>query len=368
MVFVSRPDRLSVDAFSDINLKYVAHSGLYSRFTNTLLQPIVNVKGIQLLRTNFVNSALQLNDHIGQLFFLYYRYNDATASGIALANIHCVRLHTSIFVPYTGYTAYVRNKYFTSVTDLVSALNTAASTGGDSATYNPTWVANDITFAYDTTTRKITFTGNTSTNYYSPVAFDDPNVALFFANNATYTPKMNTFNSSNNYATATTQPWLNGNLMNPRLGFAMAYNNRGLWFGANSVVGCASATQVPQVNGNGTESDSYPILIGAQNLNVYCSILGSSGQSSAGRKNLLACIPLEYEPLNVCSYTLTSVEGRELSVAGEIYELSFDFTDDFGNPFYFYPNMNTQLEMNIFYEPPCDGDHKEYYPSKKMFL
>jgi len=368
MVFTYHPDRLSADAFSDANLKNINRSGLYSRFTNTLLQPITNVKGIQLLRANFVNSALQLNDHNGQLFFLYYRYTDATSAGIALANMHCVRLHTSTFVPYTGYTAYTRNKYFNSVTELVSALNTAAATGGDSATYNPTWIANDVTFAYDTTTRKITLTGNTATNYYSPVAFDDPNVALFFANNVAYTPKMNAFNSSNTYATATTQPWINPDLMNPRLGFALAYNNRGLWFGTNSIVGCASSTQVPQVNGTGIEADSYPILIGAQNLNVYCSILGSSGQSSAGRKNLLACIPLEYEPLNVSSYTLTSVEGRELSIAGEIYELSFDFTDDFGNPFYFYPNMNTQLEMNIFYDKPSVGEYKEYHPEKKMFL
>jgi hypothetical protein len=258
---------------------------------------------------------------------------------------------------------YTKNKYFNSVTELVAALNTAASTGGDSATYNPTWVANDVTFAYDTTTRKITLTGNTSTNYYSPVAFDDPNVALFFANNATYTPKMNAFNSSNNYATATTQPWINGDLMNPRLGFGMAYNNRGFWFGANSIVGCASSTQVPQVNGTGIEADSYPILIGAQNLNVYCSIVGAGGQSSSGRKNLLACIPLEYEPLNVSSYTLTSVEGHVLKVAGEVYELSFDFTDDFGNPFYFYPNMNMQLEMNIFYDLPAKTDNGTYYPS-----
>lgn len=367
MVFTYHPDRLSADAFSDTNLKTINRSGLYSRFTNTLLQPITNVKGLQLLRANFVNSALQLNDNNGQLFFLYYRYSDGTSSGIALTNMHCVRLHTSNFVPYAGYTAYTRNKYFNNVTELVNALNAAASTGGDSVTFNPTWIAGDITFTYDTTTRKITFTGNNS-GYYSPVAFDDPNVALFFANNASYTPKMNAFNSANSYASATYQAWINGDTMNPRLGFGLAYNNRGLWFGSASVVGCASSTQVPQANGTGIEADSYPILIGAQNLNIYCSILGSSGQSSSGRKNLLACIPLEYEPLNVCSYTLTSVEGRELSVAGEIYELSFDFTDDFGNPFYFYPNMNTQLEMNIFYDKPSVGDYKEYFPEKKMFL
>ena len=87
MTSTNKPDRLACDAFSDPNIKSLGNSGVYTRFTNTLAQPLLNVKGIQLLRTNFVNSALQLNDYNGQLFFLYYRYTDATASGIALANM-----------------------------------------------------------------------------------------------------------------------------------------------------------------------------------------------------------------------------------------------------------------------------------------
>lgn len=367
MTSVNKPDRLTCDAFSDPNIKSLGNSGVYNRFTNTLLQPLLNVKGIQLLRTNFVNSALQLNDYNGQLFFLYYRHTNATAAGIALTNMRCVRLHPSWFVPRSGFTTFTRNRYFNTVAELVAALNTAASANGDSTTYNPTWVAGDITFTYDANTRKISFTGNTAGNFYSPVAYDDPNVALFFANNPLYTPRMNGFNSAGTYATATVQPWLAGNLMNPRLGFAMAFTTTGRWVGTGSIVGCASATEVPQANGVATEADSFPILIGAQNLNIFCSILGASGQSSTGRKNLLACIPLEHAALNVSSYTLSSVEGHELNVANEIYELTFEMTDDYGNPFFFQPNYNTQFEMNVYYTKPATQTNGTYYLATKSF-
>jgi len=368
MASVSKPDRLVMDAYSDPNIKSLGASGVYSRFTNALPQGVVGVRGLQLLRTNFVNSTLQLNDYNGQLFFLYYKYTDATATGIALANMHCVRLHPSWFVPKTSFTNFVKNKYFNTVTELVAALNAAAVSAGDSTTYNPTFLTGDITFSYDTATRRISFVGNTASSYYSPVAFDDPNVALFFNNNASYTPKMNAFNSSSSYATATYQPWISGNTMNPRLGFAMSINTRGVWAGSGSIRGCATSTQVPSANGTTVEADSWPILIGAQNLNVFCSILGAGGQSSGGRKNLLACIPLETAGLNVASYTLSSVEGHVLSVAFEIYEITLDFTDDFGNPFFFPPNYNVQVEMNLYYKSPIAGENgKTYYPASGNF-
>jgi len=369
MASVSKPDRLVMDAYSDASIKSLGSSGVYSRFTNSLPQGVVGVRGLQLLRTNFVNSALQLNDYNGQLFFLYYKYTDATATGIALANMHCVRLLPSWYVPRASYTTYTKNKYFNTVTELVAALNAAASTSGDSTAANPSWLVNDITFSYDTATRRISFVGNTASSYYSPVAYDDPNVASFFNNNASYTPRMIAFNSgAATWVAATNQPYVAGNLMNPRLGFAMAYSTRGLWAGSGSVLGCATSTQVPSANGTTVEGDSWPILIGAQNLNVYCSILGAGGQSSSGRKNLLACIPLETAGLNVASYTLSSVEGHVLSVAFEIYEITLDFTDDFGNPFYFPPNYNVQVEMNLYYKSPIAGENgKTYYPVNGTF-
>jgi hypothetical protein len=52
-----------------------------------------------------------------------------------------------------------------------------------------------------------------------------------------------------------------------------------------------------------------------------------------------------------------------------MYELSFDFTDDAGNPFFFVPNYNVQLEMNVFYTKPLAQDNgNTYYPNSRSFV
>ncbi len=347
MATTNRPDRISMDAFSDPALPYAPNNGIYNSFTNNLTLPVVGVKAIQLLRANFVNSSLQLNDYNGQLIFIYSR-NTTTAIPANGSTFHVIRLHPSWFVPFGGYTAFTKNKYFNNGTELVAALNAAAATGGDSVTYNPTWIANDVTFTFDTTTRKISFTGNTATNYYAPIPFDHPALATFPT--GVNQVRMNTINSSNNYATATVQPYLGNVSMNQRLGFAMDYNNRGILWGANSIVGCATTSGVPQLQAVAVEADSWPILIASQNLNIYCNALAGAGQDSRTRRTLLATIPIENVPMGVCSYTLTSVDGPALSVLNEVYNLQFTFLDDLGNPFFFSPNFNCNLELNIFYE------------------
>lgn len=349
-IFMNAPDKLLADAFSDPSLKNNANGGSYSAFTNQLNTPLLGLKGIQLLRMNFVNSALQLNDYNGQLFFLYYKSASATPT-FDTSYMHCVRLLPSWYVPRTGYTSFVRNKYFNSVSELITALNAAAATNGDTTTANPTWLVNDITFSYDTTTRRISFTGNTASSYYSPVAYDDPNVATFFANSDSYTPKMIGFNSAaSSYAAGTYQPWRLGNTMNFRLGFAMAYSTRGRWVGSAPVLGCASATQVPQANTVATEADALPILISAQSINVYMNIAPNSGYDSKARKNLVASIPVESASQYVGSYTLTSVEQPLSSVQNEVYTITFNFTDEYGNEYFFNANNNVSLEFNCFYD------------------
>ncbi len=342
----SRPDRISCDAFSDINLYNSPNSGVYNSFNNNLSMPLLNVKGIQLLRVNFVNNSLQLNDYNGQLIFVYSR-NTTTAIPDS-STFHVVRLHPSFFVPYAGYTAFVKNKYFNNGTELVAALNAAASTGGDTTTYNPSWLVNDVSFSFDTTTRKISLTGLTAGQYYAPVAADHPALAAFLASGSTGV-RMNSFNSGNTYATAIPQYYNPGVTMNARLGFGMNYNNRGVFWNGSSILGCATSSGVPQLPNIAVEGDSWPILIGSQNLNIYCNAVPNSGQDSRARKNLLANVPIENAPLGVCSYTLSSVEAHQLSVGNEIYNLQFYFTDDEGNPFYFSPNFNMNLELAIYY-------------------
>lgn len=337
MSFINRPDKLVADSFSDITLPNLANGGVFNNFTNNLTTPLLNVKGLQLLRANFVNPVLQLNDQ-SQLTFWYYRTSSATVPAFATTNLYCVRLHPSWFVPASGFTAFTRNVYFNSGTELVAALNAAASAGGDNVTYNTRYIAGDVTFTFNTSTRKISFTGNNAGFFYSPAAFDDPNVQALLPGLT-----MNAFDA------VRTQPFSLRVIMNERLGFSLNFNNNGRFWGANARRGCASNTGVPQANAVETEADTFPILIGSQNINVFCSMINGSGVDSRNRKNLLATIPLENVSQGVCSYTLTSVEQPAMTVSSEIYSIQFYFTDDFGDDFFFNQHENVNLEMNVFY-------------------
>ena len=352
MATTNRPDRISCDAFSDESLAYTANNANYTGFNNTLQRPLVGVKSLQLLRANFVNSSLQLNDYNGALLFVYSR-NTTTAIPADGSTFHVVRLHPSWFVPNASFTSFVKNKYYNNGAELVADLNLAAATGGDSTLYNPSWLAGDVTFSFNTATRKISFAGTVNNLYYAPIPYDHPALPGFLIN-AVHQVKMNGANNGAGGAgTGTLQPYarglIDGNIMNGRLGFAMGYNNKGIFWGSSSVVGCATTAGVPQLGLVSIEADSWPILLGSQNINVYCNVVSGSGQDSRNSRTLLATIPIENAPLGVCSYTLTSVEGPCLTVNDEIYTLQFFFADDFGTPFYFSNNYNVNLELNVFY-------------------
>ena len=352
MATTNRPDRISCDAFSDTSLGNLANNGNYTSFTNTLTLPLLGVKGVQLIRANFVNSSLQLNDYNGQLLFVYSR-NTTTAIPADGSTIHVVRLHPSWFVPNDGFTNFVKNKYYNSGTELVADLNLAAASPGDSTTYNPSFLSGDITFSFNTATRKISFQGTVNNLYYAPIPYDHPALAAWLID-ATHQVRMNGYNNGAGGAgTGTIQPYarglLDGSIMNGRLGFAMGYGNKGIFWGADSIIGCATTTGVPQLGDVETEGDSWPILIGSQNINIYANIVAGSGQDSRTLRTLLATVPIENAPLGVCSYTLTSVDAPALSVGDEIYNIQFTFLDDFGTPFYFSNNYNVNLELNVFY-------------------
>ena len=344
MATLNRPDRLTLNAFSDPTRS----AATYSRFTNVLKNPLIGVKGVQLVNANFINTSLQLNDDNGQLFFFYYASN--TKAGIRTqAQLRCIRLLPSWYVPYSGFTAFTQNKYFNTGTELAAALTAAASTGGDSATYNPIWTANQVTFSFDTTTREFTITGN-GTTFLAPAAADDPFVLDQMRGTTTPTNriKMNGHNSSNNYATATFQPYVENITMNARLGFTLAYNIRGLWYGANSQPGVATSTGEPH-NTTGIPADTPPILLGVQNVGVYLSISTGGGVDSYGKKNLIASIPIEVAPFCINSYTTNSVEVPSLSTPNEIYEVTVELIDDNGLPFYQWWNANTQIGLALYY-------------------
>lgn len=335
---LNRPDKLTLDAYSDNQLQQNPN-GTYNRFNTNLKTPILNAKGIQLLNANFVNSSLQLND-TAHLMFFYYQNASAVAFPVA-GNLKCVRLHPSTYVPYPGYTGFVKNKYFNSVSEVVSALNVAATTG-DNVTFNPFFLANGITFSYDTTTRKVSAAPGSAGGFISPAPADDPNVIALRSQ-----IRMNTFLSFNTYGSAQAQPFVGSVSMNARLGFAMSYSARGLYWSGSAQQGCATSIGVP--SNSAIEGDANPILLGTQNVSVYLSIISGSGIDATGRKNLLASIPIEVAPLFVNSYTASSVEKPAVSVSSEIYDVMVELLDDYGQPFLQPPNYNTSLHLALYY-------------------
>lgn len=346
MSLLNRPDKITLDAYSDTNLDTANPNGVYNRFTNVLKTPILNAKGLQLLNANFINSILQLNDN-GHLMFFYYA-STTQANIRILENLYCVRLHPSTFVPYTGYTAFVKNKYYNSVVELVSDLNFAAATGGDDVIYNPIWVADQVQFVFDTLTRKISLQSAAGL-FVAPAAADDPFV-LDHLRGTTYPNlriRMNSFNSGNTYATSFLQPYVENISMNARIGFGMGFNTRGIWFGPSSQIGCATNTGVP-LAATLIEADANPILLGSQTCRIYLSVVQGGGIDSTGRKNLIETVPIEVAPLNISSFS-TPLEIPTLSVPNEIYEITAEMLDDNGQPFLQPPNFNTTLALAVYY-------------------
>jgi len=282
-----------------------------------------------------VNSVLQLNDY--SLMFWY-------VVGTSPRRLRCVRLHPASFVPYPGWTSFVKNKYFNDCDELVAALNLAANTGGDNATFNLAWEANTIAFAFDDATRRITVSSPTA-ELITPVAADDPVVLAALASNGI---RMNDINNTggSTAVNARIQPYQLGYSMNARLGFAMSYYNRGLYWNGSSAVGNANATGQQLLS---IEADANPIMLGNQNVNVYLDIATGSGYDSKNRKNLAANCPIEVGPLNVNSYTLSSVQAPLLSTPNEIYEITCTLLDENGFAFPQYPNYNVQVAVAVVY-------------------
>lgn len=355
MTTLNCPDKITLDAFSDTQLRTQNVNGKYNRFTNDLQTPILNAKGIQLLNANFINSALPLMDDTAQLMFFYKVSALPSPSGSPSGVLQAVRLHPSNFVPFAGWTNFVRNKPWASPADLVTALNLAAAATGDDVGYNPLFIADQVLFSYDSTTNKISIASKNAF-YITPCAYDDPDLISYFNGTLSYTSdppygpiKMNSFNSGNSYATAPIQSWKLGQTMTQRLGFSTGFNTIRAWAVPGATPSAANQMGV-FVNDTGTiEADSPPILIGSQNVSVYLSIVAGSGIDATGRKNLIQTIPIEVASQMINSYTASSVEKPALSIPTEIYSITVEMLDDQGRPFYQPGNYDTTLCFSVYY-------------------
>lgn len=333
---VNNPERVFLNSSDDG--RNTTNYG-FSEFTCTYDTPILGAKKTMMLRATIPNAQVNIPDY--QLMFWYYSLPTATTAP-SNTYLRCVRLYPSTYQPPTGFTAYTKNRYFSDPADFVSQLNLAASAGGDNATYNDSWVAGDITFTYNATTKQITFTGNTAGRYYAPAGWNDNNILTGVLGI--------TMPSTANIAVEYPQPYVQGWTLNLRVGYAMS----GTSFGPQlTQVGqtpqLADITHVAYANGTAVPVDSFPNLVYSQCVYLYSNIVAGVSLGSGGQHNLLAVVPSNAPQLGVIQYTALTVNMMS-KLVDTIYEITITMRDDANQPFVLPDNAQVNLELAMVYE------------------
>lgn len=335
---LNQPDRLSIDSFMDTT---TATDGLYYTFVNHAPNTaLVGAKKVHMLRASIPYIQLPLPSY--QLVFYYYKMPNATTAPAA-NYLKAVRLYPADYIAPTGFTAFTLNQFIQTPQELSDVLNTAASAGGDSVTYNTLWTADDVTFFYDPASNQISFVGTDVNSFYCNAGYNDPIVRASQASTAITTYNQDT--------TTSRQPFTLGYTLNLRCGFAMDGVNRprgsGTTFLANT---CANLTGKSYAGAIEIYADSYPDLNYTSNVYLYSNIVANSGFSSVNKKNLLAVIPMNVPLGGVAQYDGHSAPAYATKVASEIYSVDIEMRDDANMPFYLPDSANVNLELSIIYE------------------
>ena len=310
----------------------------FSQFSCTFDTPILGAKKTMMLRATIPNAQVNIGDY--QLFFWYYSLPTATSTP-GVNSLRCVRLYPSYYQPPSGFTAYTKNRFFSDPADFVTQLNTAAAAGGDSATYNSYWVAGDITFAYNATTKQITFTGNTAGRFYAPAGWNDPIVNSQLG--------LITMPSTANIAVTYAQPYAQGWTLNLRVGYAMSGTSYGPQITqVGQVPQYADITHVAYANGTAVPVDSYPNLVYSQCIYLYSNIVAGVSLGSGGQHNLLAVVPSNAPQLGVIQYSALTVNMMS-KIVDTIYEISIQMRDDANQPFVLPDNAQVNIELAFVY-------------------
>jgi len=332
---VNAPERVFLNSSDDP--RTVSDQG-FSNFTCTFDTPILGAKKTMMLRATIPNAQVNIPDY--QLTFWYYSLPTSTSTP-GTVSLRCVRLYPSYYqAPAALGTAFTKNRFFSDPADFVTQLNTAAAAGGDNALYNPYWVAGDITFSYNATTKQITFTGNTAGRFYCPAGWNDPIVTSALDD-------IVMLNASN---TATVvQPFLAQYTLNLRVGYAMSGDSFG--YPVNRIGNTpqyADLTNSTYANGTAVPVDSYPNLVYSQCVYLYANIVAGVSLGSNKQHNLLAVVPSNAPQLGVIQYTALTVNLMS-KLVDTIYDISVDLRDDANQPFTLPDSAQVNLELAFVY-------------------
>lgn len=331
---VNQPNRVVIR--SDDDDTSVAQQNFY-QFSVNLPTPILDAKTADIIRATLPNANINIPDY--QLTFWYHRLATETTAPSS-STLRCVRLYPSWWKEPDGYTSFSRNRYFTDPSDLVAALNAAAS--NDNTTNNPYFQVGDITFTYDSTTKRISFSGNNAGSWYAPAGFSDPSLIAALRTNTITMPAYAGVGSS---TVNIPQPYAIGYTLNLRLGFAMSGIARGLNSytpGANTL--CANSTNWPEGNGTALLADSYPNLVYTNSVFLYTNIVNGASSCSNNRQNLLAVVPVNSAPLGITNYQ-TSMETDMVKVSGMIQNITIEMRDDADQPYFLPDSASVNVEI-----------------------
>lgn len=335
---VNQPDRVLIRSDDDdTNMT----QQMFSQFSVNMPTPVLEATSADIIRATIPNAQINIPDY--QLTFWYYSLaTETTVPGTS--ELRCVRLYPSWWKEPDSYTTFSRNRYFTDPVDLVAALNSAAA--NDSATYNPYWVANDVSFSYDSNTKRISMTGATSGRWYAPAGYADQRVHIALRSNTITVPA---YNGVGAITTTLAQPFAIGYTLNLRLGFALSGLARGVnGTTAGASVRCANSTNWPEANGTAMVADSFPNLVYTNSVYLYTNIVNGSSSCSNNRQNLLAVVPVNSAPLGITNYQ-ASMTTDMYKISGTIQNITIEMRDDADMPYELPDSASVNVEIYFAY-------------------
>ena len=338
---VNCPERLALSSEDDV---VNANQAQYSSFQINLQTPVLDPKRCQLIRATIPNVQLQLPDW-GGLCFFYWALATATTVP-TIANLRCVRLYPSYYMPPSTFSTFTRNRYINDPSDFVTLLNQAAGVAGDLGTYNPYWVVSDVTFAWDNTKKQITFVGNTASTFYAPVGYNDAILATVLRGTAA---SLITMPNAANGATITTQPQVDQYTLNLRVGYAMSGTSRGIQSFAVGQAAYADLTNVAYANAVTVPVDSFPNLVYTNTISIYLSFLSGASLTSNNRHNLLAVVPVQAGSLAVNNY-ISATSNLLTRLSQTINNITVEMVDDANQPYLLPDSATTTIELSFSYQ------------------
>lgn len=318
-LFISSDDAIDVPVNSQINGAPELYS--YNTFTIPLKEPILRCDGLQLasfVQPNAPADGPCIPDYqASAIGFCYYKQATANTAPVD-ADLRVLYLLASSadVVSYPSDLANWNNRFFSSYSDFVVALNNAAVALAAGPAGGP-----DVEFYWDSTERKIAMRGLDNTKYYMTAGYDDIPVRNWIASQA---------------PTYGWSPIPYGYTLNVRVGFT-AKNYR-------------FANQKP----GGTNANNYiypfgfPNLVRTGSISVRTNFTYQSTANTKDQRDLLAVVPVSVPFLGVNNFQY-NLNHYLCNIPESIQQITIRMYDDQGQPYPVLNSVQTTIELLTTY-------------------